>query len=117
MGTDRKCFYRCDVINRSLAALLDAGSGSADFMVDWKQAIIFIIMSEQGQQFEGNVIYPHVVGKLCRTSGNMVLVAVTIGGNIADRRMIFSIPFCSVFYISCFLRLWNKQIKKRMDIP
>ena len=30
--------------------------------VDWKQAIIFVIMFLVVQQFEGNVIYPHVVG-------------------------------------------------------
>ena len=68
-------------------------------MVDWKQAIIFIIMFVVVQQFEGNVIYPHVVGNSVGLPAIWVLVAVTIGGNIAGIvGMIFSIPFCSVLY-------------------
>ncbi len=35
------------------------------------------------QQFEGNVIYPHVVGNSVGLPAIWVLVAVTIGGNIA----------------------------------
>ena len=52
---------------------------------------------------------PHTTG---------VLVAVTIGGNIAGIvGMIFSIPFCSVLY-QLFSEIVNKQIKKKnVDIP
>ena len=88
------------------------------FMVDWKQAIIFIIMFVVVQQFEGNVIYPHVVGNSVGLPAIWVLVAVTIGGNIAGIvGMIFSIPFCSVLY-QLFSEIVNKQIKKKnVDIP
>lgn len=88
------------------------------FMVDWKQAIIFIIMFVVVQQFEGNVIYPHVVGNSVGLPAIWVLVAVTIGGNIAGIvGMIFSIPFCSVLY-RLFSEIVNKQIKKKnVDIP
>ena len=51
--------------------------------VDWKQAVIFVIMFLVVQQFEGNVIYPHVVGNSVGLPGMWVLVAVTIGGNVA----------------------------------
>lgn len=87
-------------------------------MVDWKQAIIFIIMFVVVQQFEGNVIYPHVVGNSVGLPAIWVLVAVTIGGNIAGiPGMLFSIPFCSVLY-QLFSEVVNKQIKKKnMDIP
>lgn len=87
-------------------------------MVDWKQAIVFIIMFVVVQQFEGNVIYPHVVGNSVGLPAIWVLVAVTIGGNIAGIvGMIFSIPFCSVFY-QLFSEVVNKQIKKKnVDIP
>ena len=88
------------------------------FMVDWKQAIIFIIMFVVVQQFEGNIIYPHVVGNSVGLPAIWVLVAVTIGGNIAGIvGMIFSIPFCSVLY-QLFSEIVNKQIKKKnVDIP
>ena len=87
-------------------------------MVDWKQAIVFIIMFVVVQQFEGNVIYPHVVGNSVGLPAIWVLVAVTIGGNIAGIvGMIFSIPFCSVLY-QLFSEVVNKQIKKKnVDIP
>lgn len=87
-------------------------------MVDWKQAIIFIIMFVVVQQFEGNVIYPHVVGNSVGLPAMWVLVAVTIGGNIAGiLGMLFSIPFCSVLYL-LLSEIVNKQIKKKnVDIP
>lgn len=82
-------------------------------MVDWKQAIIFIIMFVVVQQFEGNVIYPHVVGNSVGLPAIWVLVAVTIGGNIAGVvGMIFSIPFCSVLY-QLLTEAVNFQIKKK----
>ena len=70
------------------------------------------------QQFEGNVIYPHVVGNSVGLPAMWVLAAVTIGGNIAGiAGMLFSIPFCSVVY-QLFAEVVNKQIKKKnVDIP
>ena len=104
------------------------------FMVDWKQAIIFINFitllgwSPKGEEelfshdelieIVGTVIYPHVVGNSVGLPAIWVLVAVTIGGNIAGIvGMIFSIPFCSVLY-QLFSEIVNKQIKKKnVDIP
>lgn len=82
-------------------------------LVDWKQAIIFIIMFVVVQQFEGNVIYPHVVGNSVGLPGIWVLVAVTIGGNMAGVvGMIFSIPICSVLY-QLLREIVNNQIRKK----
>ena len=81
--------------------------------VDWKQAIIFVIMFLVVQQFEGNVIYPHVVGNSVGLPGIWVLVAVTIGGNVAGVvGMLFSIPLFSVLY-QLLTEVVNWQIKKR----
>lgn len=82
-------------------------------LVDWKQAIIFIIMFVVVQQFEGNIIYPHVVGNSVGLPGIWVLVAVTIGGNVAGVvGMLFSIPICSVLY-QLLTEIVNKQIRKK----
>ena len=80
--------------------------------------VLLIFMFVVVQQFEGNVIYPHVVGNSVGLPAIWVLVAVTIGGNIAGIvGMIFSIPFCSVLY-QLFSEIVNKQIKKKnVDIP
>lgn len=82
-------------------------------MVDWKQAVIFVVMFLVVQQFEGNVIYPHVVGNSVGLPGIWVLVAVTIGGNVAGVvGMLFSIPFCSVVY-QLLTEVVNFQIKRK----
>lgn len=58
--------------------------------------VIFIIVL---QQFEGNLIYPKVVGKSVGLPGILVLVAVTIGGNAFGLiGMLLSVPICSVVY-------------------
>lgn len=82
-------------------------------MVDWQKALIFLVMFVVVQQFEGNVIYPHVVGNSVGLPGIWVLVAVTIGGNAAGVvGMIFSIPLCSVLY-QLLREIVNKQIQKK----
>ena len=82
-------------------------------MVDWKQAIIFIVVFVVIQEIEGNLIYPHVVGNSVGLPAIWVLVAVTVGGNISGVvGMIFSIPICSVLY-QLLAQFVNKQIRKR----
>ena len=49
------------------------------FIVNPKQAIFFLILFFVLQQIEGNLIYPHVVGKFCRTS-------IHLGAVSGDRR-------------------------------
>lgn len=82
-------------------------------MVNWQQAILFIIVFVVVQQIEGNLIYPHVVGNSVGLPAIWVLVAVTIGGNVAGVvGMIFSIPLCSVLY-QLLTEVVNKQLKKK----
>ena len=65
------------------------------------------------QQFEGNIIYPHVVGNSVGLPAIWVLVELTVGGNIAGIvGMIFSIPFCSVLY-QLLSEIVNGRIKKK----
>ena len=52
------------------------------FMVNPKQAVLFIIVFLLLQQIEGNLIYPHVVGGSVGLPSIWVLAAVTIGGNL-----------------------------------
>lgn len=59
--------------------------------------IVFIIVL---QQLEGNIIYPHVVGKSVGLSGIWVLIAVTVGGSMFGiLGMLLSVPLCSIVYV------------------
>lgn len=64
------------------------------------QAVWFVVFIIVLQQFEGNLIYPKVVGKSVGLPGIWVLVAVTIGGNaMGIVGMLISVPLCSVLYV------------------
>ena len=69
------------------------------FMVNPLQAIIFVIFIIVLQQFEGNLIYPRVVGKSVGLPGIWVFVAVTIGASINGvLGMVLSVPLVSILY-------------------
>lgn len=87
------------------------------FMVNPKQAILFIIVFLILQQMEGNLIYPHVVGGSVGLPSIWVLAAVTIGGNLMGIvGMLIFIPLVSVLYTIfrefIYLRLKEKNIKQ-----
>ena len=87
------------------------------FMVNPKQAVLFIIVFLVLQQIEGNLIYPHVVGESVGLPSIWVLAAVTIGGNLMGIvGMLVFIPLLSVFYTIfrefVYLHLKKKQIKQ-----
>lgn len=64
------------------------------------QAVWFVVFIIVLQQFEGNLIYPKVVGKSVGLPGIWVLVAVTIGGNaMGVVGMLISVPLFSVLYV------------------
>lgn len=64
------------------------------------QAVWFVVFIIVLQQYEGNLIYPKVVGKSVGLPGIWVLVAVTIGGNaMGVVGMLISVPLCSVLYV------------------
>ena len=87
------------------------------FMVNPKQAVLFIVVFLVLQQIEGNLIYPHVVGESVGLPSIWVLAAVTIGGNLMGIvGMLVFIPLLSVFYTIfrefVYLHLKKKHIKQ-----
>ena len=67
--------------------------------VSFMQAIWFVIFLIVLQQVEGNLIYPHVVGKSVGLPGIWVFFAVIVGsglGGIAG--MLLGVPVCAVIY-------------------
>ena len=86
------------------------------FLINPTQALIFVIFIICLQQFEGNVIYPKVVGKSIGLSGIWVLTAVTIGGNVyGPVGMLIAVPLCSVLY--CMLREYVNEKALKKDTP
>ena len=81
-------------------------------MIDPIKAIIFIIFIIILQQFEGNLIYPKVVGRSVGLPGIWVLVAVTIGAStFGIIGMIISVPLCAILY-GVLVNRTNERLKK-----
>ena len=82
------------------------------FMINPLQAVIFVIFILVLQQLEGNLIYPHVVGKSVGLPSIWVLVAVTVGASINGiLGMLFSVPIASIIY-SLVKKDVNTRLKK-----
>lgn len=82
-------------------------------MVNPIKAIIFVIFILVLQQFEGNLIYPKVVGKSVGLPGIWVMVAVTVGASVAGiLGMLISVPLCSIVY-SIFATNVNMRLNKK----
>ena len=63
------------------------------------KAVWFIIFIIFLQQFEGNIIYPRVVGNSIGLSGLWVMLAMMIGGSTFGLLgMVLGIPLCSILY-------------------
>ncbi len=85
------------------------------FMINPLEAIIFVIFIIVLQQLEGNLIYPHVVGKSVGLPGIWVLVAVTVGASINGvLGMLLSVPLASIMY-SILKTDVNLKIKSTRD--
>lgn len=78
------------------------GGGIGAFMiftVSPVKAVIFVIFLIILQQFEGNVIYPRVVGSSMGLPGIWVLTAVTLGGGIMGiLGMLLGVPAAAAIY-------------------
>ena len=62
-------------------------------LVNPVKVLVFLIIFVVIQQFEGNIIYPHVVGNSVGLSGIWVLVSLTVGGSLFGiMGMVVSIP-------------------------
>lgn len=63
------------------------------------KALIFIIFIVVLQQFEGNVIYPRVVGSSLGLPGIWVLAAITVGGGVMGvTGMLIGVPITATIY-------------------
>jgi predicted PurR-regulated permease PerM len=63
------------------------------------QSLAFIIFIIVLQQFEGNFIYPRVVGRYIELPGMWVLFAVVFGGGLYGIvGVIIGVPLCSLLY-------------------
>lgn len=78
------------------------GAGVGAFMiltVDPFKALVFLVFLVVLQQFEGNVIYPRVVGSSMGLPGIWVLAAVTVGGGILGiAGMLLGVPLAAALY-------------------
>ncbi len=80
------------------------------------QAVVFVIMFLLIQQFEGNVIYPRVVGESIGLPGMWVLLAVAVGGGLMGVvGMFLMVPFASVVYTLIRERTQKSLDKKMLD--
>lgn len=63
------------------------------------QAVIFVVFLVVLQQFEGNLIYPRVVGGSIKLPGMWVLLAITIGASLKGIiGMVVAVPLAATFY-------------------
>lgn len=83
-----------------LGAWIGGAIGAVLMMTDRPRTMVyFLITFLIVQQFEGNVIYPRVVGKKVGLPAIWVLVAVTLGGSLGGvLGAFFSIPIASLIY-------------------
>lgn len=81
--------------------------------VDPIKAIIFIVFIIVLQQIEGNLIYPHIVGKNIGLPSIWVLVAITIGGSLFGIiGMIVGLPIVSIIY-AITMENTNERLKEK----
>lgn len=77
------------------------------------RAFWFIVLFLCLQQFEGNVIYPKVVGNSVGLPAMWVLVAVTLGGSMMGVvGMLIYIPLFSVLYSLIRETVWMRLHKR-----
>lgn len=91
------------------------GAGVGAFMiltVSPIKAVFFLIFIVVLQQFEGNIIYPRVVGSSIGLPGIWVLAAVTVGGGILGiGGMLLGVPLTAALY-----RILQEDLHKREGI-
>ena len=99
----------------ALVPIVGANVGAATsalllLMVSPMKALIFLVFLVCLQQFEGNVIYPRVVGTSLGLPGIWVLAAVTVGGGLFDfLGMLLSVPIASILYT-----LLKRDVRRRL---
>lgn len=82
------------------------------FTVSPLQALLFLVFLVVLQQFEGNVIFPRVVGSSIGLPGVWVLAAVTIGGGLFGiAGMLLGVPLAATAY-----QLLREDMRRR-ELP
>lgn len=77
------------------------------------KAVFFLIFILVLQTIDNNFIYPKIVGKSVGLPGFVVLIAVTVGGNIAGiLGIILGVPVASAIYILVLDALQEKENRK-----
>lgn len=101
-----------------IGAFIGCAVGAFLILVDNPtKALWFLIMFLVIQQIEGNLIYPHVVGKAAGLPSIWILVAVTVGASLMGvLGILLFIPISSILYTllreSVQYRLKQKNIQK-----
>lgn len=89
------------------------GAGISAFIIFTEspmQAFIFLIFLIILQQFEGNVIYPKVVGNTVGLPGIWVLASITVGGGLwGIAGMLIGVPLSATIYKLCFENLEKRE--------
>ena len=81
------------------------------------QAIIFVAFLLVLQQFEGNLIYPKVVGRKINLPAVWVLAAITVGGGLAGPLgMLLGVPATSAAYALLKEATENREKKKKSNL-
>ena len=97
------------------------GAGISAFIILTEspmQALIFIIFLLILQQFEGNIIYPKVVGGTVGLPSIWTLAAVTVGGGLFGVfGMILGVPLAATLYKLAFFKLEEKESELGINPP
>ena len=97
------------------------GAGISAFIILTEspmQALIFIIFLLILQQFEGNIIYPKVVGGTVGLPSIWTLAAVTVGGGLFGVfGMILGVPLAATLYKLAFFKLEEKESELGITPP
>ena len=85
------------------------------FMINPRQAVLFIIVFLFLQQIEGNLIYPKVVGSSIGLPGIWVLAAIIIGSGLGGVvGMLLGVPVCAVIYMLVKEFIENRLRKRKL---
>ena len=97
------------------------GAGISAFIILTEspmQALIFIIFLLILQQFEGNIIYPKLVGGTVGLPSIWTLAAVTVGGGLFGVfGMILGVPLAATLYKLAFFKLEEKESELGITPP
>ncbi len=81
------------------------------------QALIFIVFIVILQQFEGNIIYPKVVGESLGLPAILILAAVTVGGGVFGiLGMLLGVPLVAAAYKILVADVNNREAQKMASL-